>query len=94
MVTPIPTNEMIQYWNDTPLNVTSPDIVMSPAQFMALKQIILDSHIFWMRISFVLGFICAVLCIKIVMDYRKKKAERDEYEQFMKEEEERKHGTV
>ena len=58
---------------DVPLNVTSPDICLSPAQYAALKQQILISHIEWAWIAALVGLAVGMLTMYYYVRYRRDK---------------------
>jgi hypothetical protein len=61
---------------DLPLNVTSPDICLSPAQYFALQQAIFNNTVFFGKVCLAVGFILGLIVMYFYMREKQKKMEQ------------------
>jgi hypothetical protein len=66
----------VSTFRDLPLNVTSPNITMTPADFAALQQAIFNNTVFFGRVCLAVGFILGLIVMYFYMREKQKKMEQ------------------
>ena len=84
----------ISYIGDAPLNVTSANITLTPAEYSALQQVIFNNSLLFGKICLAVGFVLGLVVMYFYMKERQSRKARAEYEAFIKAEEERKHDSI
>jgi hypothetical protein len=74
---------------DLPLNVTSPDICLSPGQYSVLQNAVFQNTVFFGKICLIIGFALGLTVMYFYLQNKQKKTERDEYDRFVAVENER-----